>query len=150
MRGSGEGRTRGCQALHIAAGIAVQAGGELDLAERLAQRLALLERERPGQLLAPRLDSLGDRLAERRALADAERGHRVPRPPGGLDRAPRVLASRRGHDSQHLARRRALAREGLAARRLDPVASDMETKLHRLLRFRRHRRLPTLVFHVAM
>ena len=117
------------QRADVARGVAIEAGGELDLAECLAQRLALLERQRPCELLATCVDPLPDRLAQPRPFLDAESAHSLTSAAGGLDCPPSVLTSGIRHERQHLAGCRARALERLAARRLDPGPSDVQAQL---------------------
>ena len=105
-----------------------------DLVERLgAQGLALVERERPRQAVAARLDQVADRVHLGRALERGQPRPAVSRPSRGVDRALRVapVALRDGGDQ--LTGRRARRLERLAAGARLP-ASTHEHLLHGLRR----------------
>ena len=87
----------------------------LDLAVGLGgQRLALVERERAGELVAARLDGVADRVHARRAIERGEARPGVGGPPGGLDGRARVIAIALRHGADDLAGRGAGRLVGLA------------------------------------
>ena len=130
-----DGGQRARPALGVLAGHPEVLGQLIDLVEGLGdQRLALVEGQHPGQVLAPPPDPGDDLLAPGRAL---ERGGARPRGPGARRGADRVVDVGRvgdGHRGERLARRRAdrLGRPGSAAA---PGAVDVQQVLA-------HERLP--------
>src|SRR5207248_6128444 len=77
----------------------------VDVGERLARvRLALLERELTGEVLATLGDQVGDRVADLGPLPGRARGPHRLRTAGGLDRGVDVRGARVGRLGERLAR----------------------------------------------
>ena len=101
------------------------------------QRLALVEGERPGQLVPPPLAGVSDPVQGARPLEG--RGGRPPaeRGGGGLDRRARVGAVALGHLPDHLTGHRAGG--GLVPGRPRGLPAPVHEQVHGARRLRGHR-----------
>ena len=97
----------------------------LDLAVGLGvERLALVERQRAGEVVAALLDEIGDAVHGGGPLEGGARSPVASRGVRGGDCATRVLARPLGQRPQALPRRRARRLEARSRLGLDPLASD--------------------------
>jgi len=124
----------GLHGRQVRGGAPVKLDELVHLVERLgAQGLALVERERPREAVAARLDQVADRVHLGRALERGQPRPAVSRPSRGVDRALGVAAVALRDGGDQLTGRRARCVESLAAGARLP-ASTHEHLLHGLRR----------------